>query len=377
MEPAYGTGALSDVTPAVMTVLDVPGGSDAIALPPARHVVLLLVDGLGWNLLRRYADDAPFLAGLAGDPITAGFPSTTAASLASIGTGLPPGGHGIVGLAFEVGDGVAMNALGWATAGDGRPRDLRDQFAPEDVQPVPTVFERLAAHGVAVRVILPVPFVASGLTRAVLRGGEPWGVRALGDLAAAAVGEPEADRTFRYAYHGDLDLLGHVYGPGTDPWRLQLAQVDQLARSIAERLPPDGLLLVTADHGMVHVEEADRTDADEQPELLAGVRLLAGEPRVRHVYAEPGAAADVLAGWQERLAGRATVLSRADAIAAGWFGPVQPRVEPRIGDVVAACTGSNVVTRTGCEPVLSALTGQHGSLTEDELLIPLLTHVSR
>jgi hypothetical protein len=376
VEPAYGTGALSDVTPAVMTVLDVPGGSDAIALPPARHVVLLLIDGLGWNLLQQYAADAPFLAGLDGRAITAGFPSTTATSLASIGTGLPPGGHGIVGLAFEVGTGVAMNALGWATAGDGRPRDLRDRFVPEDVQPVPTVFERLAAHGVAVRVILPVPFVASGLTRAVLRGGEPWGIRALGDLAAAATGEPEADRTFRYAYHGDLDLIGHVYGPGTDPWRLQLAQVDQLVRSIAGRLPPGGLLLVTADHGMVHVDEPDRIDADERPELLAGVRLLTGEPRVRHVHAEPGAAADVLAGWRETLAGRATVLSRAEAIEAGWFGPVQPRVEHRIGDVVAACTGSAVITRTGSEPVLSALTGQHGSLTADELLIPLLSFQS-
>ncbi|HST63875.1 MAG TPA: alkaline phosphatase family protein [Mycobacteriales bacterium] len=372
MDPAYGTGALSDVTPSIMTVLGVPGGSDAIALPPARHVVLLVIDGLGWNLLRQHAADAPFLAGLEGGAITAGFPSTTAASLASIGTGLPPGGHGIVGLAFEVGEGIAMNALGWATAGDGRPRDLRDRFVPEDVQPVPTVFERLAAHGVAVRVILPVPFVASGLTRAVLRGGEGWGVRALGDLAAAAVGEPEGDRTFRYAYHGDLDLIGHVYGPGTDPWRLQLTMVDQLARTIAEHLPPDGVLLVTADHGMVHVDEADRIDADERPDLLDGVRLLAGEPRVRHVYAEPGAAADVLAGWREQLAGRATVLSRAEAIAAGWFGPVQPRVEPRIGDVVVACTGSTIVTRTEAEPVLSALTGQHGALTEDELLIPLL-----
>lgn len=376
MHPAYGTGALSDVTPAVMTILDVPGGSDAIPLPPARHVVLLVVDGLGWNLLQRYATDAPFLAGLAGGAITAGFPSTTATSLASIGTGLPPGGHGIVGLAFEVGDGagdmVALNALGWATAGDGRPRDLRQRFVPEEVQPVPTVFERLAAHGVAVRVILPVPFVASGLTRAVLRGGEGWGVRALGDLAAAATGEHEADRTFRYAYHGDLDLIGHVYGPGTEPWRLQLAQIDQLARSIAERLPLDGLLLVTADHGMVHVDEPDRIDADERPELLAGVRLLTGEPRVRHVHAEPGAAADVLARWRAELAGRATVLSRAEAIAAGWFGPVQPRVEPRIGDVVAACTGTAVITRVKTEPVLSALTGQHGSLTADELLIPLL-----
>jgi hypothetical protein len=374
VDPAYGAGALSDLTPAVLTALDVPGGGTAIDLPPARHVVLLLVDGLGWNLLQRYADDAPFLAEFGGGPITAGFPSTTATSLASIGTGLPPGGHGVVGLAFEVGDGVAMNALGWATAGDGRPRDLRERFVPEEVQPVPTVFERLTAAGVGVRVVLPAPFVGSGLTRAVLRGGEPWGVRALGDLAAAASGEPEADRTFRYAYHGDLDLLGHVYGPGSDAWRLQLAQVDQLVRVIAGRLPPAGLLLVTADHGMVQVDGMDRIDADERPELMEGVRLLAGEPRVRHVYARAGAGPDVLATWRECLADRATVVTRAEAVAAGWFGPVRARVEHRIGDVVAACTGTTVITRSEAEPVLSGLIGQHGSLTADELLIPLLSY---
>jgi predicted AlkP superfamily pyrophosphatase or phosphodiesterase len=210
----------------------------------------------------------------------------------------------------------------------------------------------------------------------VLRGGDQWGVRALGDLVAAATGEPESDRTFRYAYHGDLDLLGHVYGPGSDPWRFQLSQVDHLARSIAERLPAGGLLLVTADHGMVGVDETDRINVDDGVDLLDGVRLLAGEPRARHVYAEAGAAADVLAAWRERLGARATVLSRAEAVEAGWFGHVTSRVEPRIGDVVAACTGTTAITRPATEPVLSELTGQHGSLTEDELLIPLLTYVS-
>jgi Type I phosphodiesterase / nucleotide pyrophosphatase len=374
VDPAYGAGALSDVTPAVLTALGVPGGGTAIPLPEARHVVLLLVDGLGWNLLRRYADEAPFLAGLAGDPITAGFPSTTATSLASVGTGLPPGGHGIVGLAFEVGDGLAMNALGWAAQGPGRPRDLRERFVPEDVQPVPTTFERMAAAGVGVRVHVPAQYPGSGLTRAVLRGGETVGVRAFGDLVAAVTAAPEGDRTFRYAYHGDLDLLGHVHGPGTDPWRLQLIHVDLLARTIAGRLPAGGLLLVTADHGMIGTEGVDRIDADQRPELTDGVRLLAGEPRVRHVYARRGAAAGVLATWRGHLGERATVLSRAEAIAAGWFGPVDPRVEHRIGDVVAACTGTTVIVRTEGEPVLSDLVGQHGSLTPDELLIPLLTY---
>jgi hypothetical protein len=364
--PAYGVGALSDVTPSVLAALGVPGGRPVLGLPETRHVRLLLVDGLGWELLQQHRDDAPFLSGLAGDPITAGFPATTAASLASVGTGLAPAAHGIVGLSFEVGDHVAMNALGWNADG----RDLRERFPPEDVQPDRTTFERMADDGVMVQVAVPAKHAGSGLTRAVLRGGEVRGILALGDLAAGASEPPDGDRTFRYAYHGDLDMLGHVFGPGSDAWRLQLVQVDQLARSMAERLPPGGLLLVTADHGMVRA--SDHVDVEE---LTDGVRLLAGEPRVRHVYAEPGAAADVLAAWRETLGDRAWVRSREEAVAAGWFGPgATPRTTRRIGDVVAAARGGTALIAPGAEPMLSALPGQHGSLTTAELAIPLLRY---
>ena len=364
--PAYGSGALSDVSPAVLTALGVPGGSAGLDLPASRHVRLLLVDGLGWDLLRAHPGDAPFLASLSGRSITAGFPATTAASLASVGTGLPPAAHGIVGLSFEVGDRVAMNALGWT----GDTGDLRGQYVPEQVQPTRTAFERMVDDGVRVRVGVPAKHVGSGLTRAVLRGGDVRGILALGDLAASTSEPPDGDRTFRYAYHGDLDMLGHVFGPGSEPWRMQLAQVDQLARSIAERLPPDGLLLVTADHGMIRAGEPVDVET-----LTDGVRLLAGEPRARHVYAQPGATADVLAGWRETLGDRAWVLSRDEAVAAGWFGPgLTDRTASRIGDVVAAARGDTVLVAPAAEPMLSALPGQHGSLTEAEVRIPLLTY---
>lgn len=133
------------------------------------------------------------------------------------------------------------------------------------------------------------------MTRAVLRGGDFRGVHALGDLAAIALTALSgSERAFCYAYHGDLDLLGHVYGVGSLPWRLQLNHIDRLAAAIADGLPPGGQLVVTADHGMVTVPEQGRLDFDTEPALQAGVRLLGGEPRARHVYTEPGATDDVL-----------------------------------------------------------------------------------
>jgi hypothetical protein len=171
-----------------------------------------------------------------------------------------------------------------------------------------------------------------------------------------------------------LDLLGHVYGPGSEPWRYQLRHVDHLAATIAAELPSDSMLVVTADHGMVLVGEDDKVDFDTIPELQDGVRMLGGEPRVRHVYVEDGATDAVLAAWTSLLGDRAWVVTRDAAIDAGWFGPrVVDWVRPRIGDVVVAARGTSVVVRTGVEPMFSRMAGQHGSLTAAEQLVPLLT----
>src|SRR5262249_44737336 len=223
-----------------------------------RGVCLLLVDGLGWGLLREHAGDAPFLASLAAgrEPIAAGFPATTAASVAALGTGVPAGVHGIVGTTFAIGDGLVLDALGWRTRDGGRMVDARKRFVPEEVQPLPTALERAAAGGTRVRLAVAERFRGSGLTRAVMRGGDLHGGFALGDLAVVALAGLTGDSpALSYAYHGDLDLLGHVYGPGSPPWRLQLSHVDRLAAAIAAGLPDRTALIVTADHGMVHVPE--------------------------------------------------------------------------------------------------------------------------
>jgi hypothetical protein len=359
--------SIAEVVPSLLSGLDVPGADNTLDLPSARRVVLLLVDGLGHELLREHAEHAPFLAGLPGREISAGFPSTTATSLASIGTGLLAGEHGIVGFTFCVGDEV-LNALTWSRAGDHR-HDLREVLVPEVVQPHPTLFERAAAAGVAVSAVAPLAHRGSGLTRAVLRGSWFRGAAGFGDLALGAAAALRQDRSFCYAYHADLDTIGHFYGPGSEEWLLQLQFVDALAERMASRLPSGSLLVVTADHGMTTAD--DRIDFDTEPQLWQGVRVIAGEPRVRYLHTESD---EVLSVWREFLGDRADVVSREDAVAAGWFGPVSPLAMDRIGDVVVAMKGSAVVVRGQAEPVLSKLIGIHGSRTREELAIPVLFH---
>ncbi|WP_018684907.1 alkaline phosphatase family protein [Actinokineospora enzanensis] len=370
--PWYGRGSLAEVVPSVLAGLGVPGMADALGLAGPARVCVLLVDGLGWELLGEYAQDAPFLAALAADrsPITAGFPATTATSVAALGTGTATGRHGMVGYSFAVREEL-LNALRWHRHG-GSAADLRQILVPEEIQPHPTAFERAVEAGVSVRVIVPRELQNTGLSRAVLRGGAFRGVHALGDLVGRTVNAlREHDRVLCYTYHADLDAVGHVHGPGSDPWRIQLSFVDHLARAIADRLPRGGALVVTADHGMVPIGEEDRVDIDTTPALRDGLRLVGGEARVRHLYAEPGA--DPRPAWTEVLGDRAWIADREEAIAAGWFGPVvEDHVRERIGDLVVAARGTLALTRSSVEPRLSAFIGHHGSLTPAEQLIPLL-----
>ncbi|MFZ2176475.1 MAG: nucleotide pyrophosphatase/phosphodiesterase family protein [Rhodococcus sp. (in: high G+C Gram-positive bacteria)] len=372
----YSQPTLASLMPSVLASLEVPDAPNRLRLPDSARTVVLLIDGLGANLLRRHAEHAPFLAGLPGRrPIRAGFPTTTATSIASLGTGLPSGGHGITGYQSYVREvHGTFNWLSWRT---GKKGDDLARLVPEVAQPAPTVFERAAAAGITCTTVLPAAFDGSGLTRAVLRGGTFSGTHAYGDLIANVVtAAASGDRTLTYCYVSEIDTLGHIYGPGSQAWLHQLTLVDRLVENLAGALAtgaPDTTLLVTADHGMVTVDDADKVDFDAVPDLSKDVVALAGEPRCRHVHTKSGTAHDVAARWKTTLGPGMWIGSRSEALTAGLFGAaVRSEIHSRIGDVVAIAQGDLAVVRRKKESRLSALPGQHGALTDDELLVPLL-----
>jgi hypothetical protein len=378
--PPYGSATLADVLPGAAAALGVPvqrGDLPAdpldltAALGGARRVLLLLVGGLGADLLRTHGDLAPTLASLArpvGD-LSAPCPSTTPVSLATLGTGLPPGSHGILGFVTLVpgqqgptGEDRTLNHVQWA-----------DDPDPDVWQAQRTVFEQAQAAGVPATAVGPYAYAGSGLTRAVYRGATYTGAVSHGDLCALALRSLAATpRALVYGYVPELDLTGHVRGVDSPSWRTQLALVDALVEQLLAGLPDDAALLITADHGMLDVPRETRFDLDAEAGLADGVRVVAGEPRARYVHAEPGAEDDVLARWREVLGDRAWVASRDDAVATGVFGPVDDAVAARIGDVVALARGSWALVTPEHEPGPSRLAAYHGSLTATELAIPLL-----
>jgi hypothetical protein len=373
-------GSICDVLPSAATLLGVRGAVDKLELADCLgdpdqidRVLVVLVDGLGWHLLPELADDAPLLAAvLAGgvgrlSELVCTFPSTTPTSLVSLGTGAQPGEHGILGFTVNIpGTDRVLTHIQW-----------RNDPPHNQWQPLPTWFERLQRAGVSARAVLPESFIGSGLTDAAYGGAQFLPMHRNGGYPQQLTAELRAAPGLVYGYTADLDNAAHVSGVGSPQWHEAAAGVDALLTQLVETLPGNAALMVTADHGGLNVAADARVDLDLDPRLGAGVRVVAGEPRVRYLHTEPGAAADVQAAWTDVTDGWAQVYSREQAVATGMFGPVSPPHLARIGDVVVVCTGAAAVLATEHEPVeMARLIGFHGAASEVEMAIPLIVLTS-
>jgi len=364
--PAYGCTSLAELLPSVAARCGTPGCTDLLDLPPAGSWVVLLIDGLGAQLLDRHAADAPFLASLRGRPLlTSGVPSTTATSITTLGTGLPPGRHGVVGYTSRIpGTLSLLNALTWSGPVD-----------PIDWQPHPTVFEVMGAAGKVATVVSRASFLGSGLTSVSQRGAVYVGAESPWERIEYAAEAAKNPASLTYTYEPRLDHTGHEQGCRSASWLSALRRVDDEAQALRDALPAGTGLAITGDHGMVDVTDVDHIDADTVPDLRDGVVLLGGEARFRHLWTVAGAADDVAATWRATCGDRAWVLTRPEAEAAGWFGPVDAAVRPRIGEVLVAARGTSAITASGQFPREARMRGFHGSLSAAEMQVPLLVDV--
>lgn len=353
---------IDQLLPSVASALGVAGFADTIGLPEAPRYVVCLVDGLGLDLLREHPGDAPFLSSLAGvDDVVCGVPSTTATSLTSLGTGVRPGEHGVVGYTCRVPEtGARLNSLKWD-----QPID------PLAWQPIPTVLERMLEAGVEASSVNQAAFAETGLTLCSQRGVPFHGVESVHERLDVVLDAIEAaPRSMTYAYESRLDHTGHAKGTRSADWREMLTTIDTELAELRRELPEDCVLLVTADHGMIDLPAEGRFDVDGEPELLDDVTLLAGEARFRHLYTRSGAADDVARRWRERFGPLVEVRTRDEA--ADWFGPLRPDVRGRIGDVLVAALGDFAVFSSREFAIEMKMTGFHGSITEAEMRIPVL-----
>lgn len=348
----------------------VSGLENPLALPEVTQCVVVLVDGLGLHNLRARSGHARNLMSRLTTKSTAesGFPTTTAAALASLTTGEPSGAHGLVGYTIRnpatgllanqlTGWGVGMPAEGWL---------LR-----------PTLFQqRPAIDSFAVG---PARYATSGFSGAVLAGARYVGAKSVQDrFDAVAQLFASGTHAVAYVYIPELDSAGHARGWQSPEWTAALEEVDAAVGSFARSLKRSQGMLVTADHGMVDVPHTNHVVIEGTDPLLSGVRMIGGEPRGLQLYLEPGLDQQerdaILERWRDREAARSWVVSREEAVSASWFGsaPDQRALE-RVGDILIAAR-KTVAYYDGRDERAAGRTmiGQHGSWTDHERTVPLL-----
>ncbi|HEX2738082.1 MAG TPA: alkaline phosphatase family protein [Acidimicrobiia bacterium] len=352
LRPDYGGACITGLIPAIVGDQPMPGMPAAVA--GASAVVLLLLDGVGWQAVEAHRSLLPAFGSLEGGPITTVAPSTTASALPSITTGLAPSQHGLVGFRMRVDDGV-LNVLRWQSSARRNP----DPFL---------VQRHTAFLGRPVPVVTKSDFRHTAFTDAQLRGGRFIGWNTLSTLVEHCRQLVAGGERFVYAYYPGVDSVAHEFGLFSPFYPAALQEADRLVASLLEALPPSAVLLVTADHGQVHVGD----NWIELPELEPMIDAQAGDARFRYLYARKGAVAELAAAAHSTVGHQAWVLTRQQLLDEGWLGPSpEGSIGRRVGDVVLAAH-EPVGFVDPALPKERRLLAMHGSLTPDEMLVPLL-----
>ena len=333
ISPRYGFG-LAELSSSIFASLGVSGAEDYLNIGPSPfgRECFVLIDGMGADVIAKYGELFPIFSELTSlSNLGTYFPSTTAVSLSSVGTGVLPGTHGMLGYTVRVprsGEpGRLLNSLKWD-----------ERVDPVMWQKVPTLFER-AQH--------------------------------VGVLTESAIAH-RSSPSYSYVYINHLDAAGHDEGVGSAKWLEALKIVAELLEGLLQRLPKGTRLWVTADHGMINVEE--KIVLGQANPLLEGVSLVGGEPRARHIYLREGSELDALKTWRDFLGERADVFLRDQIISEGYFGlDVSIDSRERMGDLIAIAKGGVILIDPERIKQESSMVGHHGGLDPAEQQIPLLT----
>ena len=381
--PNYRDGSIVNLMQSILAGLGAPGAGDAAHGPladlapeeiaDARHVVLIVVDGLGRAQLE--SGPAPALRASLRATMTSVFPSTTASAVTTLLTGLAPVEHAVTGWFTWLRELDSVIApLPFTTRAGGT--DLTALgVSPADVFVGPTVFERVCAD---CHVVQPADLVHSSYSQAHTRGAASMGFEGLDALADTILDivRQARRRTCVSAYWPVLDTLSHEFGASSVEARRHLAEIDLLFGRLRQALAGSGtLLVVTADHGFVDIRPESRLDADSVPGLAPMLsRPLCGEPRVAYCYVREDRREDFVERAVEGLDGAASVIESASMIEEGWFGlgEPHPRLSERVGDYALVMREDYAIRDRIADEKPFLHVGVHGGVSREEMLVPLV-----
>jgi hypothetical protein len=341
------------------------GEPNALNLPAKRSVCVILVDGLGAHNLKNASAHASYLNSLPTEPAMCWFPATTAVSITAFASASNPWSNGFLGYqVFNTATSSQMNLLsGWKNFEDG-----------QHYQKLQTVAELASSEGISFHTVAPAAYERSGFTGATMRGGLFHGVNVISERfekAKQLLNEPEAKIV--YLYIPELDQIAHAQGSASTAWINELELVDAYTRLFSANLPKSAGIVVTSDHGVIDIDKKNHIFLDE---LISGdyFKFVGGDTRALFLYFNDGV--DVVTKrelLEVALGDSCYIVTTADLIAAGYWGrlnDVSTNVAPDL--LVLAKKQVALYHRNFAKTKSMNMIGHHGSITNQELAIPLI-----
>jgi hypothetical protein len=366
---------------------------DVLGELPRRYntVVLVLADGFGWRLFRRFAESLPFLRRFVEhgvvSPLTAQFPSTTAAHLTTLHTGLPVGAHGVhEWYYYEPAVDAVIAPLLFSFAGDHqRETLLKAGLHGADLFPTQTLYQRLSRAGVACTVFQDYAYAHTTYSNVLFDGARVYPYATLAEaltrLSQALLGETAHRKRYYVLYIDGIDSRGHRFGPAAPDFAAEVESTfTALEKLLYEKVKgglDDTLLVLTADHGVVGLDPARTQYVNwEVPGIERYLRLnRSGEPipfggasRDLFLYVKDDRLAELEEILGEVFAGKAEVWRTEELIAAGFFGagPLEA-LRARMGNLVVLPYAGQGVFWYEKGRFAMRHRGSHGGLTPDEM----------
>jgi hypothetical protein len=369
---------------------------------PINHVVLLLMDALGYDQLQTLIAEsgAPNLAKATASPqaffvpATSVYPSTTTTALTSTATACAPAQHGMMATQVYMREiGSVVNFIHYRpTIAPGNAPYSDAQLDPDTLIPVPNVSRKLEQAGVQCEIINLYMFKDSSISRYTTVGSRAAREFYHGYVTAAdgfsqlrrrlESNSAAQRRSFTYMYVPNVDSLAHTYGPLSPSYRAEVAALDfALGREVLEPLAgrSDVALLLVADHGQRYSYQDKTLWLDQHPDLARMLQVpMSGEARVGYLHLKHGSEAAALDYVERHFGEQFLALSKADAIKFGLFGlpgePLGPECFDRIGDVLLIPKTDWICRQlTGGERGFGPV-GVHAGLSRAEMLIPFLAY---
>lgn len=378
--PDYGGGSIANLMWSIAAAFGVshaacpPLRAPPSALARHRHVLLIVVDGLGYHSLTRMGARTT-LNGHVVRSLTSVFPSTTASAITTFLTGATPAEHGLTGwhMYFEEIDAIGA-VLPFRLRGSDEPISRRGLPAQALLRG-PAFCDRLpaATHTVAPSKILDSEFNLAHSGRA-----QRHGYTGLAQFFAAAERclRGAGERKFVYAYWPELDSIAHEYGVASRQAGESLRRFDEgFARLLCALRGGDVTVLVTGDHGLIDAPQAQLVRVEEHPHLAGMLaRPLSGERRVAYCHVKVQRRREFEHYVRNELCQHAALHEARDLIEQGWFGPgvPHPRLASRVGDYVLVMRGRSTIKDWLPGEKHYAQIGVHGGLSEDEMRVPLV-----